>query len=217
MPAEAGPAEPEFTLFGSFLSPPTYRVALMLRLCGLAFAYRHVDLAAGEHRSPDFLAINRFGQVPALRHGARTFVQSNPILQYLSGLTQSYQGDSPDAAVAIAEYLAWEADRLYPGLARLRFFRRFLRPEPAVQDWFEGYATNGLATLDRLLAGRDWLVGLGPTIADISCYAPVAQMDEAGLKEADWPNIAAWAGRIRALPGFAAPYDLLPQSHADRL
>lgn len=210
-------AEPEFTLYGSFLSAPTYRVALMLRLCGLPFAYRHVDLAAGEHRAPEFLAINRFGQVPALRHGARTYVQSNPILLYLSGLTQCYRGSTADEAASVAEYLAWEADRLYPGLTRLRFFRRFLRAEPAVQDWFEGFATNGLATLDRLLEGRDWLVGSEPTIADISCYAPVAQIDEAGLKEADWPNVTAWADRIRALPRFAAPYDLLPQGHAARL
>lgn len=217
MPAEAGAAKPEFTLYGSFLSAPTYRVALMLRLCGLPFAYRHVDLAAGEHRMPDFLAINRFGQVPALRHGERVLVQSNPILQYLATLRQQYLGANPDEALAIAEYLAWEADRLYPGITRLRFFRRFLRPEPAVQDWFEGFATNGLATLDRLLQGRDWLVGLQPTVADISCYAPVAQMDEAGLKESDWPNLAAWAARVRSLPGFAAPYDLLPQGHSERL
>jgi len=209
--------QPDYTLYGSFLSAPTYRVALMLRLCGLPFAYRHVDLGAGEHRTPEFLAINRFGQVPALRHGERVHVQSNVILQHLATRTGRFLGETPDHALCVAEYLAWEADRLYPGLARLRFFRRFLRPEPAVQDWFEQFGRNGLDVLDRLLAGRDWLVGESATIADLSCFAPVEQMDEAGLAEADWPNVAAWARRIRALPGYAGPYDLLPQGHAERL
>lgn len=217
MAAAPEPGRPEFTLYGNFLSAPTYRVALMLRLCGQPFAYRHVDLAAGEHRTPEFLALNRFGQVPVLRHGERVLVQSNPILQYLAATQGRYHGTGPDDTIAIAEYLAWEADRLFPGLSRLRFFRRFLRAEQAVQDWFEGFATNGLATLDRLLQGRDWLVGQGPTIADISCYAPVALMDEAGLREDDWPHVAAWAARIRALPGFADPAALLPQESAERL
>ncbi|MFC3227214.1 glutathione S-transferase family protein [Marinibaculum pumilum] len=210
-------AEDGFLLYGSFLSAPSYRVALMLRLCGLRFDYRHVDLAAGEHKSPEFRAINRFGQVPALRHDGRVYVQSNAILQHLAAHADRYRGADPEERIAIAETMCWEADRLYPGLTRLRFFRRFLRAEPAVQDWFEGFATNGLAVLDELLDGRDWLVGSAPTIADISCYAPVAQMDEAGLKEADWPNIAAWTARMRALPGYAAPYDLLPQHSAEGL
>ena len=77
-------AKDGFLLYGSFLSAPSYRVALMLRLCGLRFDYRHVDLAAGEHKSPEFREINRFGQVPALRHGGRVYVQSNAILQHLA-------------------------------------------------------------------------------------------------------------------------------------
>ncbi|MEQ8345833.1 MAG: glutathione S-transferase family protein [Sneathiellaceae bacterium] len=210
-------AQGDFLLYGSFLSAPTYRVALMLRLCGQTFAYRHIDLSAGEHRSPEFAQINRFGQVPVLRHGARVHVQSNVILQHLADLTGRFAGSDDGDRQAICETLAWEADRLYPGLTRLRFFRRFLRAEPAVQDWFEGFATNGLAVLDGLLEGRDWLVGTAPTIADISCYAPIAQMDEAGLSEGDWPNLAAWAMRLRALPGYAAPYDLLPERDAEAL
>ena len=210
-------AQDSFLLYGSFLSAPTYRVALMLRLCGLRFDYRHIDLAAGEHKSPDFRTINRFGQVPALRHGETVHVQSNVILQHLADHAGRYQGADAAERAAIAETLAWEADRLFPGLTRLRFFRRFLRAEPAVQDWFEGFATNGLAVLDELLEGRDWLVGSGPSIADFSCYAPIAQIDEAGLREADWPNIAAWTARVRDLPGYAAPYDLLPETSAEDL
>lgn len=210
-------AEDGFLLYGSFLSAPSYRVALMLRLCGLRFDYRHVDLAAGEHKAPEFRSINRFGQVPALRHGDHVHVQSNAILWHLADHAGRYQGADEAERAAIAETLCWEADRLYPGLTRLRFFRRFLRAEPAVQDWFEGFATNGLAVLDELLERRDWLVGRSPTIADISCYAPIAQMDEAGLKEGDWPNIAAWTARVRDLPGYAAPYDLLPSSSAEGL
>src|SRR3546814_12932508 len=73
-----------YTLYGSFLSAPTYKVGLMLSLCGLSFNYRHVDLAKGEHKTPEFLELNRYGQVPVLQHGDYTLCQSNSILEYLS-------------------------------------------------------------------------------------------------------------------------------------
>jgi glutathione S-transferase len=57
-------AQDGFTLYGIALSGPTYKVALMLSLCGQRFSYRHMNLAKGAHKQPEFLAVNRYGQVP---------------------------------------------------------------------------------------------------------------------------------------------------------
>src|SRR6185369_3396894 len=59
----------KLTLYGIWLSGPTYKAGLALSLMGQPFAYKHVDLRAGAHKQPEYLAINRFGQVPALVDG----------------------------------------------------------------------------------------------------------------------------------------------------
>ncbi|MDB5579579.1 MAG: gst-2, partial [Bradyrhizobium sp.] len=55
-----------FTLYGSPHSLPTYRVALMLRLSGAPFSFRYVSYQKKMHRTPEFLALSRWGQVPVL-------------------------------------------------------------------------------------------------------------------------------------------------------
>ncbi len=75
------------------------------------------------------------------------------------------------------------------------------------------YAADGRASLellDRHLAGRSWIVGEGPTMADIDLYGVAAFASEAGFDLAAFGNVAAWMGRVEALPGFAPPQSLLP-------
>jgi hypothetical protein len=67
-----------FTLHGLWLSGQTYKVALMRSMCAEAYAYRHVDLRAGRHKTPEFLALNRYGRVPVLRDGDRASHELSP-------------------------------------------------------------------------------------------------------------------------------------------
>lgn len=203
------------TLHGSFLSAPTFKVGLMLTLTGRAFAYRHVDLSKGEHKSPGYLELNRFGQVPVLRHGGETVVQSNVILDYLVDVTGRFGGADAGERRQAREWLAWEADRLLTWVGRTRFFTRFMRPDPAVADYFRAQAGGGIQVIDDCLEGRDWLVGGEPTIADIGCHACLAYADEANIALDEWPNVAAWTARIRGLPGYLPPYELLPPNDRD--
>ena len=201
------------TLHGSFLSAPTYKVALMLALTRSPFAYRHVDLSKGEHKKPDFLGVSRYGQVPALEHGGLRLVQSNTILQYLTQQTGQFGGSTEREKWSALEWLSWEADRHSPGVNRTRFFIRFMKPDPAIADYFHKAAEAGLAVLDQALGQGEWLVGKGPTIADIAVYAPLSHAAEGNFDLAQWPNVQAWTARLQALPGFKAPYDLLPKAN----
>lgn len=204
-----------YTLYGSFLSTPTYKVGLMLALCGLPFDYRHVDLAKGQHKTPDFLAINRFGQVPALVHGGQTMCQSAAIITYLSEQTGKFAGATPVEHQRIREWLLWETDRLESALSRTRFFERFAKPDPAVLDYMRKTADMVLGQFNALLEGKRFLVGERPTIADIGVFAAVAHMAEAKFELTDYPNVKSWWDRIAALPGFKLPYDLLPKGDQD--
>ena len=73
-----------FKLYGIQLSGPTQKAALTMALAGQKFSYKHVNLMKGEHKTPDYLKMNRYGQVPVLQHGelvGRRLAKATPSLQ----------------------------------------------------------------------------------------------------------------------------------------
>ena len=198
------------TLFGSFTSSSTYKPMLFLALSGLPFSFRTVNLKTGKHKLPDYLAINRYGLVPALRHRGLTIVQSNVILDYLARVTGKFEGASEQDRWQAREWLSWEADAIQ-NVARVRHFSRFRVVDPAVMAHFRPLAEDALSFIDKALAQRGWLVGDTCTIADIGCWGRMVFMAEGGMDIARWPNVQTWSRRLAAMPGFALPYDLIPK------
>jgi glutathione S-transferase len=209
-----------FTLHGSPHSLPTYRVALMLRLCGAGFRFRYVSFQRRMHLTPEFRALSRWGQVPVLEHDGRVLLQSAAILEYLSETFDRFGGDGA-ARQDIREWLFWDADRLYPplyGWYAVDLGRRQLLPlsfQDAVVARWRTLGEAALEVLDAHLVARPFLVGAAPTIADIASYADVAFARLSGRNLAQWPNVAAWTARIEALSAFAAPFDLLAMHDAE--
>ena len=76
---------------------------------------------------------------------------------------------------------------------------------------FRPQAEAALDLIDRTLEGRQWLVGNSCTIADIGCWGRMVFMAEGGMEIARWPNVEAWSRRLKVMPGFALPYDLIPK------
>src|ERR1700746_1546833 len=80
------------TLYGSFTSSSSYKPMLYLALAGLPFSFRTVNLKIGVQSTPEYVAINRWGVVPSLRHRGLTILQSNVILDYLGRETGHFEG-----------------------------------------------------------------------------------------------------------------------------
>jgi glutathione S-transferase len=213
--AEAGDPE-RLVLYGSFTSSSTYKPMLFLALGGLPLSFRTVNLKNGVQKSPEYLTVNRYGQVPALRHRGLTVVQSNVILDYLARTTGRFEGRSEQARWVAREWLSWEADAI-TNVAKVRHYRRFRAVDPAVMAYFLPLAEAALGNVDRALSdGRDWLCREGaPSIADIGCWGRMVFMAEGGIEIARWPHLQRWAQRLAALPGFALPYDLIPKKDVE--
>ena len=210
-----------FTLYGSPHSLPTYKIALMLRLCRTGFTFRYVSFQRGMHLTPEFRALSRWGQVPVLKHEGRVFLQSAAILEYLADTLGRFGAGEDEARQHIREWLFWDADQLMPPLWRwygVELGRRKLLPlsyDPVQVADFDRKGKAALDVLDANLAGRRFLVGEAATVADICCYGDIAFARLSNKELAAWPNVVAWAGRIEALPGFAAPFDLLAMQDAE--
>jgi glutathione S-transferase len=84
-----------FTLYGSPHSLPTYKVALMLHLAGEPFSFRYVSFQKGMHKTPEFLALSRWGQVPVLIDSGRVYLQSAAIVEHLAETLGQFQGADP--------------------------------------------------------------------------------------------------------------------------
>lgn len=199
-----------FTLYGYQASGPTYKVALMLALSREPFSYQHVDLRSGAQKHPDYLAKNRFGQVPCLHDGAHYFCQSASILQYLAEVLGKFGGKSAEEHARIREWMFWDFDRLAPGIFRSRAFKvGFRKAEPPVVESYKTDGEAGLAVLENHFAKQLWLVGNAPTIADIDCYG-VIYYAPVSFDLSKYPKVMEWKTRFEALPGFGTPEQLLP-------
>jgi glutathione S-transferase len=197
------------TLFGSFTSSSSYKPMLYLSLARLPFSFRTVNLKIGKQNEPEHLARNRYGKVPVLQHRGLTIVQSNVVLSYLAQTTGHFEGKTEQDRWTAREWLDWESDAI-SNVAKVRHYSRFRQVDPAVMAYFRPPAEAALSFVDKSLTGRDWLVGDTPTIADIGCWGRMVFMAEGGMNIENWPHLLAWSNRLKAMPGFALPYDLIP-------
>lgn len=194
----------------------SYKVALMMQLTGYPWQPVFVDFFGGATRGDDFQALNAMAEAPVFIEDGRTLSQSGVILLHLAGRTGRFLDGDRDE---ILRWLFWDNHKGSAQFGALRFLVNFLPPDKrpdAVIDWMRGRCKAALRTLDGQLAGRDWLVGVCPSIADLSCCGYLFYPEPFGFDRADWPHIDAWLTRIQALPGWKHPYDLMPGNPADR-
>lgn len=200
-----------FTLYGTVTSGPSYTVALMLSLCRYPYSYIHVNMREGQHKQPDYLVKNRYGQVPSLRDRQVFLVQSAAILEYLSDSLKKFEGKSALEKIRVREWLFWQWDKLTVPLLRLRARARGMRQYgDEVRSMYDTETKAALAVIEHELVRGEWIVGKKPTIADVGIYAVVRYAAEAGVDLTPYPSVTAWKGRIEALPGFGTPEQLLP-------
>jgi glutathione S-transferase len=197
------------TLYGSFTSSSSYKPMLYLALAGLAFSFRTVNLKIGVQNTPEYLTINRWGVVPSLQHRGMTILQSNVILDYLARTTGHFEGRTEQESWQAREWLSWEADHI-TAVARVRHSARFRKMHDEVIAEFRPRAEAALSFVNKTLKERPFLVGDKCTIADIGCWGRMVFMAEGGFEIGQWPYLEAWASRLKAMPGFALPYDLIP-------
>jgi len=197
-----------WVLYGHPASGHSYKAALALSLLGQTFEFRLVDIdEARAARRTDWRAESRFGEVPVLLHDGQPITQSNAILQRLQAtLAPAAWETNPDRN---AEWLFWEANRIGFSFPNYRFARRpGVGVDPPVIDWLHGRLVLDLGRLDEELADRAFLTGERPSIADLSCAAYLL-LDDGAFDLGAWPAVGAWLARLRALPRWRSPAELM--------
>ena len=192
----------------------SYKLALMLTLCGQRFEPVWTDFAGGVTRSAEWRkTVNAMGEIPVLEEDGVRMTQTAPILLRLSEQFGRFGGESAQETFEVLRWLFWDNHKLTGYMATYRYNRTFTpSPDPQVLAYFRKRLDDFLGILERHLDGRAFVVGPRPTIADISMIAYLHYpSDETGYDfKASHPAIDGWLGRVAALPGWHSAYDLLP-------
>ena len=154
------------------------------------------------------------GEAPVLVHGEKKLSQSGVILTYLAERFGQFLPQGEDERLEALRWIIFDNQKLNGFLGPFRFLKNFAKAaaEPAVLTYLKGRIDASLAIVEKRLTGRKFILGEWPTIADISlCGYLYYPADEFGFDIcASYPNITAWLDRIKALPRWKHPYELMP-------
>lgn len=184
-----------------------YKCRLVLKALGMPYELRQMDIVAGATRTPEFLAINPNGKIPVLIvPGRGAIAESHAIISYLAEGSPLVPADPYERSL-MWQWMSFEQYQLEPGIGTVRFWLKSLKktPDELGERYTERFqrGADALAVLERGLAGREWLVGGTPTLADIALFAYTHVAGEAGYRLADHPAVSAWIARFRTLPWYA--------------
>lgn len=192
----------------------SYKLALMLALCGQSFDKVWTDFGAGVTRSPEWRAsVNEMGEIPVLEDDGLRLSQTAPILLRLAARHGRFEGRDDTERFEVLRWLFWDNHKLSGYLAPLRFMRAFTpSPDPHDIAFLQKRLKDTLRVAERHFERSAFAAGERPTIADISMVGYMMfPPEESGYDfAASHPAIHAWLDRVRALPSWQSPYDLLP-------
>jgi GST-like protein len=196
--------------FYTWGTPNGRKVAIMLEACGLAYAVHRIDIGKNQQFTPEFLAINPNGKIPAIVDhdgpGGGDFAlwESGAILIYLAEKTGRFLPQAPRARHVCLQWLMFQMGGVGPIFGQAHHFMRFA-PEkiPYAVNRYGTEARRLYGVMDRRLAEAAHLAGPDLTIADFATYPWVARHEWHGVDLAAFPQVQRWAAALAALPAVA--------------
>jgi maleylpyruvate isomerase len=198
-------------LHGYWRSGAAYRTRIALELKGLTYEQRGHDLRQGEQRSPEYLALNPQGMVPALEIDGVVLTQSPAILEWLEE-AHPRPPLLPQGAVERARVRAMAAlvgCDIHP-LNNLRVGKAlregFGADQAAVDAWAARWIAPGFQALETLVGEQEWCFGAGPTLADCYLIPQIYSARRFNVPLEAWPKLLRIEARATAHPAFAAAH-----------
>lgn len=199
-------------LYDYFRSSAAYRVRIALNLKGVAHERREVHLVKGEQRSPEHVARNPQGFVPALDIGdGRMLTQSLAIIEWLDAAypePRLIPADPLARADAMARALVIAAD-IHP-VNNLRILKRlesqFGADETAKAEWYRHWIAEGFAALEEMAGDGPFLGGDAPDVSDVLLVPQMYNARRFELQLDAYPKLVAADAAACALEPFAVAH-----------
>ncbi len=204
-------------LYNANFSPNCLRVRAVIFELGADVEIVDVDVFGGGTKTPEYLAINPNGKVPAFVDGDLSLFESRAINAYLASLDprrRLYPENLKKRAI-VDQWSYWQAIHLGPSSQKLAFEKvlkeRFGRgkPDQNVIAAESKETTKLLGVLDASLSGREWVAG-DLSIVDFAVASTLTRRREAGIDLAEFPNVAAWIDRLESRESWRRAVEPMP-------
>ena len=184
-------------IYGDSISGNCLKVKWVADLLAVPYEWIETSVLVGASRTPEYLAMNPAGQVPAvILDDGRPLAQSNAIIMHLAEGSDLVPADPYDRA-RMLEWMFWEQYSHEPYIAVARFQVRY-QGKP-VADLEPRLVERGKAALQRMedgLATSPFLVGASATLADVALVAYTREAHDGGFDLAGYPRVQAWVARV---------------------
>jgi glutathione S-transferase len=198
-----------------------WKACAVARYLGSPVEFIYVAVDKGEQSTPDYLAINPNGTVPALTDGDRCVWESNAIMCYLANKAGSELWPHDDRQIDIVRWLSWDACHFSRHGGAL-YFEYVIKPrfgagdpDPVEVEQALGSFRKFAHVLDDHLRGRTCLVGEHLTVADFAVAVALPYADQARIPLAEFPNVRRWHDRLNQLDAWRRPFpDIAPSAAA---
>ena len=181
----------------------TLRVLWMAAEVGVEFEHDPVAFDDPKLKSPEFLDLNPAGAIPTIEDDGVALSESLAVNLYLAkryALGSLYPASLEDEA-QVWRWSLWAQGQLEPWLMRDALLADL---RAALAGHAGPMIAEGLATLNRALDGRSWLVGESFSVADLNVAAVLSPSRAEHLDLAPYPHVAAWLARCYARPAARA-------------
>lgn len=183
-------------------TPNGFKVSIMLEELGAPYAIHPIDLAKGEQKQPEFLALNPNGRIPALVDTSRDFpvFESGAILLYLAEKHCELLPGRPEDKSEVVQWLMFQMSGVGPMFGQAGVFNNsFPEKLPSVIERYTDESHRLLSVLEGRLADREYLAGVY-SIADIATYPWIRAHEYVGVDLSAYPAVNEWAARIAKRP-----------------
>ena len=181
-------------------TPNGWKASIALEELGLPYELKAIALDKNEQKTPEFLAINPNGRIPAIidRVADITVFESGAILQYLAEKTGKLMPADPKGKYSVIQWLMFQMGGVGPMQGQANVFYRYFpeKIQPAI-DRYQHETRRLYEVLDGRLKGRDWLAD-DYSIADIANFTWVHVHFWAGVEVEGLENLQAWMERMRS-------------------
>jgi glutathione S-transferase len=198
-------------IYGNPMSTCTRKVLATLAEKHAKFDFATIDFATGEHKKPDYLAHQPFGQIPALEDGDLQMYESRAMIRYIDEIApgQSLTPKDPKARARMEQWMSVETSNFTPHAMAYVYQHVFVpmhggKPDLAKVEEAKPKLEKALDVMDKHLAKGPHFVGDQFTLADI-CFMPYfeyAMNTPAKDLINARPNVAAWWKRVSERPSW---------------
>ncbi|KFX65568.1 glutathione S-transferase family protein [Paraburkholderia fungorum] len=188
------------------------KTCAVAKYLGLPIEYAFVDLTKGEHRKPDYQAINPNGKVPCLVDGGRSIWEADAIISHFARRAESNLWPADDRLVDVLRWFSWNNHHFYPHAGML-YFESIIKPvfglggpDPSKVAEEQGMFRKSASVLEQHLKGRKWLLGDGLSVADFSVAIALPYAKNAAMPLDEFPEMQRWHDQLNEIEAWRNPF-----------